>query len=54
MSDGAATFRASAIAAVLAIGVVGVLIAGLQPQLLGVMAAEGRLSAARLGVVATV
>ena len=54
MIERAATFRASAIVAVLAIGVVGVLIAGLQPQLLGMMATEGRLSAARLGVVATV
>ena len=36
------------------IGIVGVLIAGLQPQLLGALALEGRLSAARLGLVATV
>jgi DHA1 family inner membrane transport protein len=50
----APAFRPSEIAAVLAVGVIGVLIAGLQPQLLGAMAAEGRLSAARLGVVATV
>lgn len=41
-------------AAVLTAGVVGVLIAGLQPQLLGAMAVEGRLGTAELGVVATV
>jgi hypothetical protein len=50
----AAAFRKPEIAAVLIAGVVGVLIAGLQPQLLGAMAAEGRLSAARLGQVATI
>lgn len=46
-------FAATQIAGVLAIGTVGVLIAGLQPQLLGAMAVEGRLSAGALGDVAT-
>jgi hypothetical protein len=52
----AAALRLSAphIVAIMLVGVVGVLIAGLQPQLLGAMATEGRLSAARLGLVATV
>ena len=35
------------------VGIVGVLIPGLQPQLLGALAQEGRLSAAALGTVAT-
>lgn len=39
--------------AVLAVGVVGVLIPGLQPQLLGALAGEGRVSASLLGHVAT-
>ncbi|VVT14374.1 conserved membrane hypothetical protein [Sphingomonas sp. EC-HK361] len=39
--------------AVLAVGVVGVLIPGLQPQLLGALAAEGRVSESLLGHVAT-
>jgi uncharacterized membrane protein YhdT len=39
--------------AVLTVGVVGVLVAGLQPQLLGALAHEGRLSASALGEVAT-
>lgn len=52
--NAAAAFRPTEIAALLALGVIGVLIAGLQPQLLGALAAEGRLSAAQLGVVATV
>ncbi len=39
--------------AVLAVGVVGVLIPGLQPQLLGALATEGRVSASLLGHVAT-
>jgi DHA1 family inner membrane transport protein len=43
----------SSVAAVLIIGIVGVLIAGLQPQLLGALALEGRLSAAELGMTAT-
>lgn len=40
-------------AAVLAVGVVGVLIAGLQPQLLGALAIEGRVGERLLGHVAT-
>lgn len=47
-------FAAREIAAVMITGVVGVLIAGLQPQLLGALAVEGRLSAAQLGYVATI
>jgi predicted MFS family arabinose efflux permease len=43
----------SSVAAVLITGIIGVLIAGLQPQLLGALALEGRLSAAELGVTAT-
>lgn len=39
--------------AVLAVGVVGVLIPGLQPQLLGALAAEGRVSESLIGHVAT-
>jgi DHA1 family inner membrane transport protein len=46
--------RAGEVAAVLTVGVIGVLIAGLQPQLLGALALEGRLSAAGLGGLATV
>ena len=46
-------FTATEMTAVLAVGVVGVLIAGLQPQLLGALAREGRLSASALGDVAT-
>ncbi|TPG20549.1 MFS transporter [Sphingomonas koreensis] len=53
MSDPPA-MRAPAIAAILFVGVVGVLIPGLQPQLLGAMALEGRLSAAQIGLAATV
>ena len=41
-------------AAVFAIGVVGILIPGLQPQLLGALAREGQLSADALGNVATI
>lgn len=47
-------FSTTEIIAVLTIGIVGVLIAGLQPQLLGALAADGRLSVAALGNVATV
>ena len=47
------TFTAAERAAVLAVGVVGVLIAGLQPQLLGALAAEGRVGETLLGHVAT-
>jgi len=45
---------ASAICAVMIVGIVGVLIAGLQPQLLGTLAREGRLSDAQLGLTATI
>lgn len=38
----------------LTVGIVGVLIAGLQPQLLGALAAEGRLTVGALGNLATV
>lgn len=37
----------------LALGIVGILMAGLQPLLLGVLAGEGRLSAAQIGHAAT-
>lgn len=40
--------------AVLVVGIVGVLIPGLQPQLLGALAHEGRLSASALGLLATI
>lgn len=46
-------FTAAERAAALAVGVVGVLIAGLQPQLLGALAAEGTVEEALLGHVAT-
>lgn len=39
--------------AVLFVGVIGVMIPGLQPQLLGALVAEGRLSLGALGIVAT-
>jgi hypothetical protein len=48
-----ATFMPAQRAAVLAVGIVGVLIAGLQPQLLGALAIEGRVSESLLGHVAT-
>ena len=48
------TLRGGQIAAVLAVGIVGVLIPGLQPQLLGAFAVEGRLSVAALGSLASV
>ena len=48
------TSRGDQIAAVLIVGIVGVLIPGLQPQLLGALAAEGRLSVAALGSLASV
>jgi hypothetical protein len=47
-------FTRRGIAAILAIGIVGVLIPGLQPQLLAALAAEGRLSVSAIGVLATV
>ena len=40
--------------AIFVVGVIGVLIPGLQPQLLGALAAEGRLSVTALGILATV
>jgi DHA1 family inner membrane transport protein len=45
---------ADRVLAVFVVGVIGVLIPGLQPQLLGALAAEGRLSVAALGILATV
>jgi DHA1 family inner membrane transport protein len=48
------SFPARETAAILLIGIVGVLIPGLQPQLLGALAAEGRVSLAALGPLATV
>ena len=54
MSDGmSGTFTLAERAAVLAVGIVGVLIAGLQPQLLGALAVEGRVGESLLGHVAT-
>ncbi|WP_445192306.1 MFS transporter [Sphingomonas sp. Tas61C01] len=47
-------FSKAEIVAVLTVGIVGVLIAGLQPQLLGALAADGRLSVGALGNLATV
>jgi DHA1 family inner membrane transport protein len=51
---GALTLSADRVLAIFVVGVVGVLIPGLQPQLLGALAAEGRLSVAALGILATV
>jgi len=45
---------ADRVLAIFVVGVIGVLIPGLQPQLLGALAAEGRLSVAALGILATV
>ena len=47
-------FSKAEIFAVLTVGIVGVLIAGLQPQLLGALATEGRLTVGALGNLATV
>lgn len=47
-------FSRAQVVAVLVVGVAGVLIPGLQPQLLGALAADGRLSIAALGHLATV
>lgn len=44
----------AATVAVLAVGVAGVMIPGLQPQLLGALAHEGRVTASELGILATV
>lgn len=48
------TLRRGQIAAVLIVGIIGVLLPGMQPQLLGALAAEGRLSVASLGTLASV
>lgn len=48
------TFTPAQRVAVLLIGVIGVLVPGLQPQLLGALAADGRISEAMLGHVATI
>ena len=48
------SFPARQVAAILLVAVIGVLIPGLQPQLLGALAAEGKLSLAALGSLATV
>jgi hypothetical protein len=47
-------FTACDVVAILLVGIVGVLIPGLQPQLLGALAAEGRLSIPAIGSLATV
>lgn len=47
-------FSRQAIAAIFVVAVIGVLIPGLQPQLLGALLAEGRISTAALGGLATV
>ena len=46
-------FARAQVTAVLVVGIVGVLIPGLQPQLLGALAHEGRVSASLLGYIAT-
>lgn len=48
-----AAFTARQTAAVMVVGVVGVLIPGLQPQLLGALLAEAKLSTSALGLLAT-
>ena len=48
------SLRPEQTAAVLIVGIIGVLIPGLQPQLLGALAVEGRLSAAAVGGLASV
>jgi DHA1 family inner membrane transport protein len=53
MSAEPTRFTGPEIAAVLLLGVIGVMIPGLQPQLLGALAHEGRLSVSELGHVAT-
>ncbi|UIJ46757.1 hypothetical protein LZK98_07385 [Sphingomonas cannabina] len=54
MSEAGARLSPDRIVAILAVGVIGVLIPGLQPQLLGALEAEGVLGATALGVLATV
>ena len=46
--------RTDRVLAIFVVGVIGVLIPGLQPQLLGALAVEGRLSVTALGMLATV
>lgn len=48
------SFTPREVVAILGIGIVGVLIPGLQPQLLAALAADGRLSVSAIGVLATV
>lgn len=48
-----AAFTARQTAAVMIVGVIGVLIPGLQPQLLGALLAEAKLSTSALGLLAT-
>lgn len=48
-----AVFTARETAAVMVVGVIGVLIPGLQPQLLGALLAEAKLSTGALGLLAT-
>lgn len=48
-----AAFTARQTAAVMVVGVIGVLIPGLQPQLLGALLAEAKLSTSALGLLAT-
>ena len=48
------TLSTDRVLAIFVVGVIGVLIPGLQPQLLGALAAEGRLSVTALGILATV
>ncbi|MEO9132461.1 MAG: MFS transporter [Sphingomonas sp.] len=49
-----AQWSSVSICAVMIVGIVGVLVAGLQPQLLGALAREGRLSDTQLGLTATI
>lgn len=51
--SGSPVFTARQTAAVMIVGVIGVLIPGLQPQLLGALLAEAKLSASALGLLAT-
>ncbi|QXQ07601.1 hypothetical protein KX816_06165 [Sphingosinicellaceae bacterium] len=54
LNDNEAGFRPAAIIAVVAVGTVGMMVPGLQPQLLGALAHDGRLTASALGLLATV
>ena len=53
MSAAADRFSISQVVAVLAVGITGILIPGLQPQLLGALADEGHLSIGALGALAS-